>query len=93
MPLFRDPDRRRHYLWSPDRDNREHPTTGSPRPQPNEMNHPIFNAPESAGAADDMELSPSESNAPKYWANDREQLIHRIKESSPWRQHSVRFPL
>ncbi|KAJ5351434.1 hypothetical protein N7452_000408 [Penicillium brevicompactum] len=88
MPLFRDPDRRRHYLWSPDRDNREHPTTGSPRPQPNEMNHSVFDIPVTAGASDDMELSPSELNAPKQWANDREQLIHRIKESSPWRQHS-----
>jgi hypothetical protein len=93
MPLFRDPDRRRHYLWSPDQDNREHPTTGSPQSQLNELSHHMFDASKSAGSdAEYMELSPStELNLPpKPWANGREELIHRIKESSPWRHgHTV----
>ncbi|CAG8098756.1 unnamed protein product [Penicillium salamii] len=89
MPLFRDPDRRSHYIWSPDRDNREHPTTGSPGSQPNEMGNGLLNDSETARApVDSMELSPSELNLPKSWANDREQLIHHIKESSSWKQHT-----
>lgn len=94
MPLFRDPDRRRHYLWSPDHDNREHSTTGSSMPQLNELNHQLLNVPEMTGTAvEHMELSQSELNLPKSWTNDREELIHRIKESSPWRQHTVCFSL
>jgi hypothetical protein len=92
MPLFRDPDRRRHYLWSPDQDNRELPTTGSPKPQLNELNHRIVDAPNPAGAdADYMELSEStELNLPpQSWANGREELIHRIKENSPWRHQNT----
>ncbi|KAJ6167652.1 hypothetical protein N7497_000495 [Penicillium chrysogenum] len=84
MPLFRDPDRRRHYQWSPDHGNREQPTTGSSQPQVNDLN-------DSEIAATEMESDYMHStalNPPKSWANDREELIHRIKESSPWRlQH------
>ncbi|KGO68248.1 protein of unknown function DUF4210 [Penicillium italicum] len=84
MPLFQDPDRRRHHLWSPDHGNREQPTTGSSQPQLNVLNrHEI--------AASDMvtnSMHPLALSPPKSWANDREELIHRIKESSPWRlQH------
>jgi hypothetical protein len=53
----------------------------------------MFDAPTSAGTdADYMELSQStELNLPpKSWANGREELIHRLKENSPWRhQHTV----
>ncbi|CAG8284021.1 unnamed protein product [Penicillium nalgiovense] len=84
MPLFRDPDRRRHYQRSPDHGNREQPTTGSSQPQLNDLNDREI-------AATEMEPDYMHStawNPPKSWANDREELIHRIKESSPWRlQH------
>ncbi|KAJ5511918.1 hypothetical protein N7453_004021 [Penicillium expansum] len=84
MPLFRDPDRRRHYLWSPDHGNREQPTTGSSQPQLNDLNRREIDAPEmQTNSMHSTTLSP-----PKSWANDREELIQRIKESSPWRlQH------
>lgn len=86
MPLFRDPDRRRHYQRSPDHGNREQPTTGSSQPQLNDLNDREI-------AATEMEPDYMHStawNPPKSWANDREELIHRIKESSPWRlQHMV----
>ncbi|CAI7628282.1 unnamed protein product [Penicillium glandicola] len=84
MPLFRDPDRRRHYLWSPDHRNHEQPTTRSSQPQLNDLNHHEIAAPEMA--TDSMHSTALKP--PKSWANDREELIHRIKESSPWRlQH------
>ncbi|KAJ5493943.1 hypothetical protein N7463_010030 [Penicillium fimorum] len=83
MPLFRDPDRRRHYLWSPDHDH-EQPTIGSSESQLNDLNHHEIAAPEIATNS----MHPTAFNPPKVWANDREELIHRIKESSPWRlQH------
>ncbi|KAI2733146.1 hypothetical protein CBS147332_161 [Penicillium roqueforti] len=86
MPLFRDPDRRRHYLWSPDHGNGEQPTTGSSQLQLNDLSHI-----EGEVAAPEMTTNSMHStalNPPKSWANDREELIHRIKESSPWRlQH------
>lgn len=88
MPLFRDPDRRRHYLWSPDHGNGEQPTTGSSQLQLNDLSHI-----EGEVAAPEMTTNSMHStalNPPKSWANDREELIHRIKESSPWRlQHMV----
>ncbi|CAG7916613.1 unnamed protein product [Penicillium olsonii] len=88
MPLFRDPDRRSHYLRSPDHDNREHPTTGSSRPKPNEMGNGALESSEVAEApADRMELSPG-LNLPRSPVNDREQLIYHIKETSPWRHHT-----
>lgn len=84
MPLFRDPDRRRHYLWSPDHGNREQPTTGSSQSQLNDLNRPEIAAPEMATNS----MHSTTLDPPKSWANDREELIHRIKESSPWRlQH------
>lgn len=90
MPLFRDPDRQRHYLWPPGHDNREHSTAGSSMPQLNEHNHQLLNVPEmTATAVGHMELSQPELNLPESWANGRAELIHRIKESSPWRQHTV----
>ncbi|KAJ5382547.1 hypothetical protein N7517_000458 [Penicillium concentricum] len=83
MPLFRDPDRRRHYLRSPEHDH-EQPTTGSSQPELNDLNHCEIAAPEMATNS----MHPTALNPPKAWANDREELIHRIKESSPWRlQH------
>ncbi|KAJ5789773.1 uncharacterized protein N7518_006784 [Penicillium psychrosexuale] len=86
MPLFRDPDRRRHYLWSPDHGNGEQPTAGSSQLQLNDLSHL-----EGEVAAPEMATNSMHStalNPPKSWANDREELIHRIKESSPWRlQH------
>ncbi|KAJ5950591.1 uncharacterized protein N7479_009004 [Penicillium vulpinum] len=87
MPLFRDPDRRRHYLWSPDDGQREPPTTGSEQPQLKDLNRREIVAPEMAtNSMHSTELNPPKS--PKSWANDREELIHHIKESSPWRlQH------
>ncbi|KAJ5135413.1 uncharacterized protein N7515_004691 [Penicillium bovifimosum] len=86
MPLFRDPDRRRHYPQSPDDDKREAPVTG---PSPLHIHEPAR-----------LELIPPEipaspmesrrSHPASIRANDREELIHRIKESSPWRlQHTV----
>ncbi|OQE41132.1 hypothetical protein PENCOP_c005G01175 [Penicillium coprophilum] len=84
MPLFRDPDRRRHYLWSPDHDNHEQTTIGSSQPLLNDLNHREIAAPEMATNL----IHSTALNPPKTWANDREELIHRIKESSPWRlQH------
>ncbi|KAJ5188397.1 hypothetical protein N7491_004723 [Penicillium cf. griseofulvum] len=82
MPLFRDPDRRRHYLWSPDHD-REQPTRSS-ESQLNDLSHSEIPAPDMAtNSMHSTALNPSRS-----WANDREELIHHIKESSPWRlQH------
>ncbi|CAG8907885.1 unnamed protein product [Penicillium egyptiacum] len=84
MPLFRDPDRRRHYQWSPDPGNREQPATASSQAQLNDLNQREIAAPEMGNnSMHSRALSP-----PKSWANDREELIHRIKESSPWRlQH------
>ncbi|CRL22857.1 unnamed protein product [Penicillium camemberti] len=84
MPLFRDPDRRRHYLWSPDHGNREHPTTGSSQSPLNDLNRHEIAAPKMATNS----MHSTALDPPKSWANDREELIHRIKESSPWRlQH------
>ncbi|EKV06202.1 protein FAM214A [Penicillium digitatum] len=81
MPLFQDQNRRRHFLWSPDHGNRQQPTTGSSQPQLNDLNHHEKATPDMAtNSMDSTELSP-----PKSWANDREELIQRIKESSPWR--------
>lgn len=86
MPLFRDPDRRRHYLWSPDHGNREHPTTGSSQSPLNDLNRHEIAAPKMATNS----MHSTALDPPKSWANDREELIHRIKESSPWRlQHMV----
>ncbi|KAJ5516592.1 hypothetical protein N7527_008152 [Penicillium freii] len=84
MPLFRDPDRRRHYLWSPDHGNREQPATGSSQSPLNDLNRHEIAAPEMATNS----MHSTALDPPKSWANDREELIHRIKESSPWRlQH------
>lgn len=86
MPLFRDPDRRRHYLWSPDLGNGEQPTTGSSQSPLNDLNRHERAAPEMATNS----IHSTALDPPKSWANDREELIHRIKESSPWRlQHMV----
>jgi hypothetical protein len=84
MPLFRDPDRRRYYPQSPDDD--EQPATG---PSPLQVNEPRRRE----SRAPEMSASPMESTRSHMAtsrANDREELIHRIKESSPWRfQHTV----
>ncbi|KAJ6091337.1 hypothetical protein N7467_003306 [Penicillium canescens] len=82
MPLFRDPDRRRHYLWSPDRSGREQPTTGSSQSL-NDLRHQ--DCTELVPDYTEPSLQSTESDMSGPWANDREELIHRIKESSPWR--------
>ncbi|KAJ5359130.1 uncharacterized protein N7496_011543 [Penicillium cataractarum] len=83
MPLFHDPDRRAQHRWSGDHSEPEQPAPGSPRDQAGEDDGRGRYIVGSAGMAIDytsMEPSPS-----KIWANDRQELIQRIKESSPWR--------
>ncbi|KAJ5577010.1 hypothetical protein N7535_003936 [Penicillium sp. DV-2018c] len=81
MPLFRDPDRRRHYLQSPDDDKREELSTETSPPQ-------IYDSCRPEISTSEMSASPMESIGSQpatLRADDREELIHRIKESSPWR--------
>ncbi|KAJ5793814.1 hypothetical protein N7457_000413 [Penicillium paradoxum] len=85
MPLFRDPDRRRHYQRSPDCEQDEQPTMGSSSSHPNEHSRRGIGASEISFNS----MDPQRQNSPKPWANDREELIHRIKESSPWKDQHV----
>ncbi|KAJ5832102.1 hypothetical protein N7474_000413 [Penicillium riverlandense] len=83
MPLFTDPDRRQESRWSEDHDH-ESQAPGSPLIQAGSQGHgqreTLVVAETAAGP-----IQPTALNPLKMWTNEREELIHRIKESSPWR--------
>ncbi|KAJ5901996.1 hypothetical protein N7495_002524 [Penicillium taxi] len=84
MPLFRDPDRQRQYIRSNDHDELEKAIQESSRTQIDLENHySVDNTEHSATSrlSSSSDLSPIMS-----WARtDRQEMIQRIKESSPWR--------
>ncbi|KAJ5091577.1 hypothetical protein NUU61_006447 [Penicillium alfredii] len=82
MPLFQDPDRRRHYLWSGD-NGQQAQTPGSSQDQ-SDTSHLGW---QSSGITEGLSepVPPAESNYSKLWTSDRGELIRRIKETSPWR--------
>ncbi|KAJ5097213.1 hypothetical protein N7456_007934 [Penicillium angulare] len=83
MPLFSDPDRRLYSGWSGDYSQHDQSTTGS------SQQHQREKARESESTPFSMEnrQPPSVEDSPtRLWSSDeRQELIHRIKESSPWR--------
>ncbi|KAJ5166975.1 uncharacterized protein N7482_005756 [Penicillium canariense] len=83
MPLFHDPDRRGQHHWSGDHNQSEQPVPGSSRDQSGEDAYRGRHIEEPPGIA--RESSPTELFPAKFWTNDRQELIQRIKESSPWR--------
>ncbi|KAJ5620711.1 hypothetical protein N7510_004695 [Penicillium lagena] len=83
MPLFTDPDRRQESRWSGDHDL-ESPAPGSPLTPAGRFSHGQRESPVVAETAA-APIQPTTLNPLKLWTNEREELIHRIKESSPWR--------
>lgn len=83
MPLFTDPDRRQESRWSGDHD---HVSTaaGSPLIQAGRLSHGRRESPVVAETAAGP-IQPTALDPLKLWVNGREELIHRIKESSSWR--------
>ncbi|KAJ5161571.1 hypothetical protein N7492_006963 [Penicillium capsulatum] len=82
MPLFHDPDRRRQYRWSGLETEHEQ-TPGSSHHSQDKEDHRGLASTELARlnwSSPSRELSPT-----RMWTNDRQGLIQRIKESSPWR--------
>ncbi|KAJ5975777.1 hypothetical protein N7481_009484 [Penicillium waksmanii] len=84
MPLFHDPHRRRQYRLSGDRGDHEQPAGESPQGEPYQDSEPILDRADITGV--NLESTPADLYPTKMWANDRQQIIHRIKESSPWRR-------
>lgn len=83
MPLFHDPDRRRQYLRSGEESEHEAPAPGSSSDPQDKEDHRGSASPELSGIT---WQSPSRDFSPsRMWTNDRQELIQRIKESSPWR--------
>lgn len=83
MPLFHDPDRRssdQRYDKDPEY---EQPTKGSFYAQLSKVYHRGQNIPDLAGS--DLRSSSPEPPSTMLGTSDRQDLIHRIKESSPWR--------
>ncbi|KAJ5752898.1 hypothetical protein N7520_009815 [Penicillium odoratum] len=85
MPLFHDPDRRYHFAWSDDRSQRD---PGQLAQRSSE--HPLDkeNNLESEGPfiMENLQSSSAEHSPARMWSSDeRQELIQRIKESSPWR--------
>lgn len=88
MPLFHDPERRRHYRQIDGHGEPGQQATGSSRHQPAEDIRTGLDGPEQISGS--RGLSSSDLYPTKPWVNDRHELIQRIKESSPWRlQYSV----
>jgi len=84
MPLFHDPHHRHQSRWSSSREAHEHSTAGSSQDQPCEDSEPgIYRAYAPGVPLDQMNVDPHPT---KMWTNDRQEIIHRIKESSPWRR-------
>ncbi|OOQ82846.1 hypothetical protein PEBR_37227 [Penicillium brasilianum] len=82
MPLFHDPDRRAQHRWSGDHYEPEQPAPGSPRDQAGDDDRGRYTVGSTGRAIYSTSMEPSPS---KFRANDRQELIQRIKESSPWR--------
>ncbi|KAJ5727885.1 hypothetical protein N7493_005705 [Penicillium malachiteum] len=84
MPLFQDPDRRWHPGQSGDQCQYNQPAPGSPprilgKENLRKQDAGFFNMEDSQPSS--LEASPS-----RLWSSEeRQQLIQRIKESSPWR--------
>lgn len=83
MPLFYDPQRRRHYRSSSDHGELQQQVIESPRYQSDENTN--LGLESTKHAAIFTVPSTSEQESAKLWTNDRQELIQRIKESSPWR--------
>lgn len=85
MPLFHDPDRRRQYRWSVEEMEHEQ-TPGSSHESQAKEDHRGPASTELAGLNWSSRNSPAGELSPtRMWSNDRQELIQRIKESSPWR--------
>lgn len=82
MPLFHDPDRRRQYRRSGEELKHEQ-TPGSSHGSQVKQGHQELASIDSTAL--DRSYALEEFSPTKMWANDRQELIQRIKESSPWR--------
>ncbi|KAJ5682437.1 hypothetical protein N7462_005602 [Penicillium macrosclerotiorum] len=83
MPLFHDPDRPQRHVWSGTGGESEQLAPGSSQALSDEYGSSIDYG--TASNRIDMESSSAELSPTSFWANDRQQLIQHIKESSPWR--------
>jgi hypothetical protein len=84
MPLFHDPHRQRQYCLSGDRGEHEQPAGESPHGEPYQDSEPGLDRASLNGLH--LDSTPTDLYPTKIWTNDRQQIIHRIKESSPWRR-------